>query len=342
LLVVVAIAIAGAIVSHRLPLNGSLIVSTRGQLEAIDADGLARPIASSGEKTMDVSRSPDGQLAAFWTVDRGGRQLKVVRADGSGERELPVTDEISSASMHRIDTWSWDSQFLATEVPGTNGSSQIVIVDVAAGSAQAITPASVVAHSPLWSPDGKWVAFIDGAGRQPEPGSLDAIRIDGTGLRTISADVSGGPDTWSPDGTWIYFDSRTFVFRVNVVTGVRSVLAGPLPAYPDGAYAPASSPDGTRIAYIRPWPAHNPTGWHLFSANSDGTAAHLLLRDSTNDGWSADGQSILGEWTPHDGPGGLVAVNPETGAFDILLAFDTECRKAKNCLAGVGWGQARP
>src|SRR4029453_10284609 len=85
---------------------------------------------------------------------------------------------------------------------------RIIVADVVTGSARAVTPPGILAHSPLWSPDDRWIAFAEEAGGMGR--SLAVIRTDGSGKRTISGDIVGvaGPDTWSPDGTWIYFDAN--------------------------------------------------------------------------------------------------------------------------------------
>jgi Tol biopolymer transport system component len=187
----------------------------------------------------------------------------------------------------------------------------------------------------LWSPDDRWIAFseVTGAVR-----SLAVIGTDGSGMRTVSGDLArvGGPDTWSPDGIWIYFDSDGHIYRANVPGGFNQQLTG------DGlqAYAPASSPDGTMIAFIVDPPSH--LAWELYVANSDGSGAHRLLENATHDGWSPDGRFVLAEWTPTDQPGGLAVVSPDGHGFRVVLPFDADCRSGETCTDGIGWGQPRP
>ena len=149
--------------------------------------------------------------------------------------------------------------------------------------------------------------------------SLAVIRTDGSDMRTLSGDLAsvnvGGPDTWSPDGTWIYFGDPGRVYRANVAGGFTQRLTGD----DLGAYAPASSPDGTLIAFIVD---HNQDHWDLFVANSDGTGAHRLLEYAENDGWSADGRYVLAQWNPTDQPGGLAVVRPDGSEFRVVLPFD--------------------
>ena len=329
----VALAIVGAL-NRILPArNGPLIVSIHGELQAIDVgDGSVRMILPPGDEAKGVSRSPDGRVITFWTYGGGRWHLQAVGVDGQHRREL--APDLSLLWVNAIDTWSSDSRFLATEV-SLGGLPRIIIADVETGAAGVVTPNGLAAHNPLWSPDDRQLAFtkeVDGVR------SLAVIGTDGSGMRTVSGDLANvsGPDTWSPDGTWIYLDDSGGIYRANVAGGFTQRLTGDDLV----AYAPASSPDGTLIAFIV---AHNKDHWDLFVANSDGTDAHRLLEYAENDGWSADGRYVLAQWNPTDQPGGLAVVRPDGSEFRVVLPFDAVCPSdVKTCTDGVGWGQARP
>ena len=341
----VALAVVGALNRVQPIRNGPLIVSMRGELQAIDVvDGSVRTILPPGDFAKGVSRSPDGRLVAFWTNSGGQSHLWVIGVDGRDRREL--ASDLSLGWPNAIDVWSSDSRFLATEVILDREQGRIIVVDVVTGSARAVTPRGLVAHSPLWSPDDRWIAFTEEASGMR---SLAVIRTDGSGKRTISGDVVGvaGPDTWSPDGTWIYFDaSGTLgsegdhgVYRANVAGGFSQLVIGNGLAL-DAAYAPASSPDGTLIVFIVP--RSDRQAFDLYIADSDGSGSHRLLERATHDGWSADGRYILTEWTPADQPGGLAVITPDGSDLQVLLPFEECVRRGSGCTDGVGWGLPRP
>jgi Tol biopolymer transport system component len=333
LILAAALALAAAGALHRLqPIpRGPLIVSVQGELRAIDvSDGSVRTILAPADDARRVSRSPDGRLVAFWTIAGGRSHLHVVAVDGGDAREL--ASDLVLGSADAVDTWSSDSHALATEVT-LAGRARIVIANVDTGAAQVVTPTDFAAHNPLWSPDRSSVAFTREADAAR---SLAVIRTDGSGLRTVSADIVDvqGPDTWSPDGVWIYFgDADGRIYRANVVAGSTQRLSG------DGvrAFAPASSPDGLLLAFIVERIDH----WDLYVANSDGTDAHRLLEHAENYGWSADGRYVLAKWTPSDQPGGMTVVRPDGSERRVVLPFDADCPPS-SCLDGVGWGPARP
>jgi Tol biopolymer transport system component len=317
LALVAGLMIVGALNQPILGGNGLLIVSVRGQLEAVDPDnGSAHGITPADEKAEGASRSPDGRTATFWVNEAGRSRLFAIGVDGRERRELATT--LSVAWNPSIDTWSSDSRFLATEVT-LNGEARILIVDLQSGAARPVTPAGVVAHSPLWSPDDQWIAFTPetAAGR-----GLSVIQTDGTGLHDVAGDLHGldvsGPDTWSPDGQWIYFNagdsSESHVFRANVPGRFSQQLSG-------GdlhAAATASSPDGAKIAFI----VDAPSGWDLWVAGSDGHDAHRILESAGLGGWSSDGQFILVSWKPPDNKlGGLGPVRPDGTGLTVLIPF---------------------
>jgi Tol biopolymer transport system component len=338
----VALAVVGAL--NRSIQNGPLIVSMRGELQAIDVvDGSVRTILPPGDSAKGVSRSPDGRLVAFWTIGGGQSHLWLIGVDGRDRREL--ASDLSLGWTNGIDVWSSDSRFLATEV-SLGSDARIIVADVVTGAARVVTPPGLIAHNPLWSPDDRWIAFTEETNGMR---SVAVIRTDGSGKRTISGDIVGvaGPDTWSTDGTWIYFDANSTlgnrrdngVYRANVAGGFSQLLIGNGLAL-DAAYAPASSPDGTLIVFIVP--RSDRQAFDLYIANSDGSGSHRLLERATHDGWSADGHYILTEWTPADQAGGLAVITPDGSDFRVLLRFDACVRNGSGCTDGVGWGLPRP
>jgi Tol biopolymer transport system component len=123
------------------------------------------------------------------------------------------------------------------------------------------------------------------------------------------------------------------IYRANVAGGFTQRLTGD----DVRAFAPASSPDGTLVAFIVESIDH----WDLYIANSDGTDAHLLLEHAENYGWSADGRYVLVKWTPSDHPDGLAVVRPDGSEVRMIVPFDADC-PSSSCTDSVGCGQARP
>ena len=323
--------------------NGPLIVADGGQVRTVDvADGTSRVIARLGEGGVHVSRSPDGRLVAFWRPGPAADQLMAIGIEGRGIHQLASQQSVTWAGC--VDTWSPDSRYLASEVI-VGGASRILVADTVTGDGRLVTPDSVVAHCPLWSPDGRRIAFT--LETTPVSRNLAVAGVDGSGMQVVSGDLGGfqvdKPGTWSPDGAWIYFAAvrsnagRTFgrVYRADVESGVSRQLSS------DAVFAgaPASSPDGTQVAFTV---SQGSGPRDLYIANSDGSQPRLLLARALNDGWSADGRLVLSRWTPAGQPGGLVVISPDGTGLRVVGFVDPGCPADGNVACDFGWGQPRP
>jgi TolB protein len=141
---------------------------------------------------------------------------------------------------------------------------------------------------PVWSPDGKRVAYV--SGRQccdSEEEKADIYVIDSYGTIDSRARVTTDERpklgvAWSPDGTRLAFGYYTtsFVPRIAVVnvdgTGRHDIATGRYPAW---------SPDGTRLAFDNGQNA-------VVVADADGSNARQVARGSEPQ-WSPDGTRLV-------------------------------------------------
>jgi Tol biopolymer transport system component/C-terminal processing protease CtpA/Prc len=126
-------------------------------------------------------------------------------------------------------------------------------VPSAGGTARLLAATGGAAHRPLFSPDGKRLAFVSS---QPGAAGLYVLTLDGGTLRRLTHDDQlPEPSAWSADGRFVYFSSPSHniaydddVYRVAVEGGTPMRLL-----HEDYviASAPAPSPDGASIAYVR-------------------------------------------------------------------------------------------
>jgi Tol biopolymer transport system component len=192
-------------------------------------------------------------------------------------------------------------------------------------------------HSPVLSPDGKWIAYLSNAGGQTDvwvkfiaggdPANLTAdwsSRQRKSGLVVQSTDYVSGLAV-SPDGTQIAF---TVVDSQN--RGSSWVIPAPLGGVPrkmlpDGDYGMDWSRDGKRIVFIR---AGGPLGDALIVADADGqNGTELVKRDGAQHihwpRWSGDGKYVYFNHGPQNfniEPTGVFRVAAAGGMIEPVIA----------------------
>jgi Tol biopolymer transport system component len=198
-------------------------VRQKGQsgVYAVNADGGEHKRLTNDGNDFLPRWSPDGKQIAFLSMRQQDLELLsehdlafhwflyVMDADGRNQRRLTQTP---IGMMYR---WSPDgSRFLfesSYEDPKNKGkdgtvSSAIYVVAVDGSKQKRLTSVEGIDGSPVWSPDGKQIAFCSN-----RFGNMDifAMNADGRGVQRLTDDEANdtGP-IWSPDGTRIAFMSN--------------------------------------------------------------------------------------------------------------------------------------
>jgi dipeptidyl aminopeptidase/acylaminoacyl peptidase len=103
-----------------------------------------------------------------------------------------------------------------------------------------IIPDTRTASDPAWAPDGERIAFATNTGSMA---TIWIINSDGTGRVGLG---DGGDPAWSPDGRFVYAARGNAIVRIEAATGASTVVPGT-----QQGRAPAVSPDGRRLAFVR-------------------------------------------------------------------------------------------
>ncbi len=166
--------------------------------------------------------SPDGKFIAFSSLDQP-YGVYVTNVDSSERRQLS-TDEIGG----RYPNWSPDSSKIVFEA-GENDDLEIYVVNVdGTGLTRLTHPSPYHDLAPIWSPDGKEIAFL--SNRSGHGMGIYVMNADGSDVTLLTEDdidedwvgLSWSP--WSPNSEQLVFQSHHQVCVIDSNGGEMNCL----------------------------------------------------------------------------------------------------------------------
>jgi Tol biopolymer transport system component len=301
--------------------DGTRLAFTRG------ADETLRLVDVRSGGTRFLSNGVGFGGGSLWSRD--GSRLAYVR---SADRTLRVADLASGRSVELLDgvtglarrAWSPDQRSLVVTSKrddtrskrcwGQDGiCTELYVVGAAGGPPRRLTDNLTYEKEPVWSPDGKWIAYL--SGHEPDDGfrnwrDVRVVSLDGR-ERAMTND---GPVEW-----WVGWE-REGVLLIERDDGTRFTLSldgkrrslPPVPNTPFVAKAPSehSPADGT-LAYLSTRDRNGRECWEGSGSDRGGCATNseLYLRlpigrrvrithsrvDEDGLAWSPDGRMLAFE-----------------------------------------------
>jgi Tol biopolymer transport system component len=284
--------------------NGETIVSRGGDLVGVDPDtGLSRTLVDGEDiqgRIGNAAWSPDGAWLAYDIPGCGGDAGLWVSGAQGEPRPLRMWDCPGFG-----DPWAWSpsgGQLVILNVY-TDGH-RVILVDPSTGRETSLSDTvGDVTTGPVWSPDGRWIAY--GA----RGGLIYSVDVE-SGDRSLFVRLPGNFDSvdgieWSPDGghVAILVDLVGALRRLYVVNAdgsdLRAVVdnfePGGWPAwFPDPSSVTAWSPDGTQLTYPE-FSGPDDRELRIWTVSLDDSVPSLVAAH-TNDECCIDGGSPV--WSP--------------------------------------------
>jgi len=260
-----------------------------------DSDGTSvRPLIATVRGAHQPTFSPDGTKLAFWAgpwsddpaAGAGATwHLMVSNPDGARtvdvSRDLATTQDpgVAEPMINRV-SWSPDSKDVVYWRTGADRSIKLVIANADGSDAHLVGDASAGRFAPAWSPDGRWIAFVE----DPTAFKLHLVHPDGSGERRLSTsfDASGGLSAeggvvvqWAPraDEERLLYNGgkeQGDIATYDVKTDRETIVS----ADPVNEVWETWSPDASRIAWY--WSNDGPD--EIWLADADGRHRRTVYR----------------------------------------------------------------
>ena len=199
--------------------------------------------------------SPDGTRVVFGSLRNGKGGLYVKRADGTGAEELLIESETTKVPM----SWSPDGRYLVYWTPGNIQ----WILPLTGDRKPFQLSAGPTTHAQI-SPDGKWVAYNNFAGR-----AEIYVKAFPTGSREVQVSKEGGFFArWRGDGKELYFLSTLSngqMMAADINVNGSTIQAGAPHALFDSGYVNLN----------------HSSNYHVFAVSRDGQRFLIPRPDST-------------------------------------------------------------
>ena len=185
----------------------------------------------------------------------------------------------------------------------SGGHANLWIINVESGQLRQITherDPQIAVGVPLWSPDGKAIAFVSSRGNRGLTFGVWLVDPDGSNLRNL-ANPGLGP-AWSRDGAWVYYSTRGDAAVADVVLKKVPVTGGAATTVTTERLRNAIGFDGTTLYYVFERPLVDGTPeFEIRAASPENGPFRVLARISptrvpiwqiANPALSPDGKSL--------------------------------------------------
>ena len=165
--------------------------------------GDAARVTTSAAIESQPSWAPDSRRLAFVETTRSGRHVHLHDFAAGTSKALTTGGDADISPVFSPD---------GRQIAFLRNHKELRVLDIASGADRLVANGAIAdtidAPSPVWSPDGRWIAVF-AAGTKSFT-NVEIAPSAGGVLRPVSflANVFANSIAWSPDGTYILFDTR--------------------------------------------------------------------------------------------------------------------------------------
>ena len=333
-----------------------------------DASLWAAPFSATGLALLGEPRpvldrlDTTGSGTAHFAVSDTGSLVYVPAREEVRERRLVWADRRGVESPLPLDPAGYQRAALSPDgrrvavVLSSGDNNDIWIGHVGEASLTRLTREPTSETAPLWSPDGRSIAFRSSR----EGGGIFRIPVDGSGAITRLTSSGGTfhtPHGWSPDGrTLVFTEFRTYTEQTLAAVDESGAVRRLLPGGRFAQLRPQVSPDGRWLAYqsdesgrfeiyVRPYPSLDAGVWKVSAGGGtsprwtlhgheliyyDGRG-FIAVRVGPGDDFRAERPQRLFDAAPYQGRlGPDYEVTPDGGRFLMIRsAADTPASRVQ-------------
>jgi len=254
--------------------------------------------------SVAIAAAPAGPRLAVLKANSQTFELVSVKPDGSGGLRLAGGGRNSRPVLDFFAPLSWSPDGARIAFGGVVGIKEgddhepIRKIFTVAADGSDLRPVGGTngATGPVWSPDGRTLAFTRSVDRETPTtvgGKLWPEGFDGSSIWTVDLttgaqrqltpwrdDVQYSASSFSPDGSTLLATHEDDLLREAEPVAVNIDGSGSRRLLDDG-FSPVYSPDGSRVALIRNVDEHRKGGSEdtdLYVVNADGSGVHRLTR----------------------------------------------------------------
>jgi dipeptidyl aminopeptidase/acylaminoacyl peptidase len=283
-------------------------ISGRNNLWLVPAEGgWPNQLTISDQRQSSPAWSPDGKWIAYQSDYDGDEQWDIFLVSPKTGQVVNLTKTREIAEMHP--RWSPDSRYLAYMVkPKTSSVFEIDVYDMVMRQAKHVTsgtPADKLNESPIWSKDGKWIAYTQHQAKGTDSNIFIAEVVAGQSrvLTPHTSEQLYSASSISPDGKYLLITSNSGNGYQNVaLLNIATKKIDWLTQDKWEIHAGDFSPDGRYVSWTANVDGNTEIYQHELATGKSSSlplAQGLNLLGGAESAFTADGSGLLYH---HNGP----------------------------------------